>query len=190
MKHNLWLPDDAPAVRNDEYGEELSHLPLSAGVVAAVTVTLTLLVIMLEFMLITGARLDAMGQLIAGLFTRASMETTAPAVLAILAIHLVMSAAFGVLFAYTMPYFPRGFWIVVGEMYGIFTGAIAWIVLVPLIQSVCQDGCANRFIILWVNVLYGTFLGIAAATYDLKWSFPAWMHRSKAPATNKAQQIA
>jgi uncharacterized membrane protein YagU involved in acid resistance len=185
MSNNLWLQNDVPVSIKDEYDEEMSHLSLKASIAAGLMVSLALFIIVLEVVLFTGANLDVIGQAFMRLFTQSEIPINAAGVFLGSVIHIGISALFGFLFAYTMPYFPRAFWVVVGEIYGILMGVLACLILAPIIESVCQDGCANRFMIMWINVLYGTFLGIAAATYGLKWSFPRWLNWNRQHSTSE-----
>jgi hypothetical protein len=84
-------------------------------------------------------------------------------------VHLLMSAALGVVFAAVPCCFPRNFWIVAGLIYGMATGLIACITLNVLKMVFGLTGSVNYFLVMWFNILYGFLYGLAATTYDLKW---------------------
>ena len=93
-------------------------------------------------------------------------------------VHLLISAALGIVFTAVPCCFPRNFWIVAGLIFGVATGFIACIALKPLMLVFGLTGSVNYFLVIWFNVLYGCLYGLAASTYDLKWAFVTRLRQS------------
>lgn len=157
--------------------DENSTLPVSAGLVAGLLGTGVLLILVFGLMAILQADIRTAAHDTLSALLGADYRPNVFQIIAGTTVHLLLSGLFGATFAAMPCCFPRGFWLVAGLIFGMGTGAVACILARPLMMIFGVSGSANYFLIMWFNVLYGFFYGLAAATYGVEWNFVTNLRR-------------
>ena len=109
-------------------------IPIYAGVVAGLAGSLSIMLVVLGILLLSGEDMFAAARLIASVIYGSEMETGAMPIIIGTLIHLITGATFGAIFAWLMPRLPRGFWVVAGLIYG----EAVWLISTFIVFARCR----------------------------------------------------
>ncbi len=152
-----------------------SKLSVRAGLVAGIAGSLSIMVVVAAILVFNGRDIFTAARLIATVvYGPEAAFGVAPIIVGTL-VHLITGGVFGSIFAWFSPFLPRGFWIVVGLMYGLVVWLISSFIILPVVAPPMVAADANKNVLLVAHVVYGLVLGIAGATYQLRWNLPEWL---------------
>jgi hypothetical protein len=160
-----------------------SKMSIRVGLIAGVAGSLSIMVVVTAILIVTGSDVWTAARLIASVvYGPDAAEGIAPIIVGTL-IHLVTGGALGAIFGGLVPCVPRGFWVIIGLMYGIAAWLVSTFVVLPIIAPPMIEADTNIYVLLFAHVLYGLVLGIAGASYKLWWRLPPWLDSEPDPET-------
>lgn len=152
-----------------------SKLPVRAGVIAGFAGSLAIMVVVAGILVVGGRDIWTAARLIATVVYGPDAATGALPIIVGTVIHLITGSALGAIFARIVPCLPRGFWIVVGLLYGVAAWGVSSFVVLPVIAPPMIAADTNIYVLLIAHVVYGFAIGIAGASYGLWWRLPKWL---------------
>lgn len=168
--------EEIPLPKNYE-----SKLSVRAGLIAGIAGSLSIMVVVAGILVLNGRDIFTAARLIATVvYGPEAAFGVAPIIVGTL-VHLITGGVFGAVFAWLIPCLPRGFWIVVGLIYGLIVWLISSFIILPVVAPPMIAADANKNVLLLAHVVYGLVVGVAGATYELRWSLPEWLQPANHP---------
>lgn len=148
-----------------------TQLRLIAGLIAGFVSSLSIIVIITVFLVITGNDILTAVRLIASVVIDPNAAGWQPVVIGTL-FHLLTGTLLGAGFALIMPHMPPNIFVVVGLIYGILTWGVVALIVLPVIAPTLVATNANVTVLLFAHIAYGFVLGTAAAIIEVLWMLP------------------
>lgn len=149
------------------------RFPTQAGLLAGLSGSLSIIVIVTGILLLSGNDIWTVVRLIAtSVYGPEAGSGFAPIVVGTI-LHVATGTILGAIFAHIVPQGPRGMFIMAGIVYGVAAWSVSTFIILPIVAPLLVATDVNISVLLIAHIIYGFTLGLAGAGYGLWWKLPA-----------------